>query len=63
MQLDVIQAQILTMFVRKEGKRVSNALYGLCKMFLESHAQGIQMLTNQSTRFKWPIVGMVSSAS
>ena len=36
----------------KEGKRVSNALYGLCKMFSESHAPGIQILTNQSARFK-----------
>ena len=30
----------------KEEKRVSNTLYALCKMFSESHAPGIQTLTN-----------------
>ena len=47
----------------KEGKRVSNALYTPCKMFSESHAPGIQKLTNESTRFKLYIVGVTSSAS
>ena len=32
----------------KEEKRVSNALYALCKMFSESHTPGIQTLTNES---------------
>ena len=47
----------------KGGKRVSNALYVPYKMFSESHAPGIQKLTNESARFKWHIVGVVSSAS
>ena len=33
----------------KEEKRVSNVLYALCKMFSESHAPGIQTLTNENT--------------
>ena len=36
----------------KERKRVSNALYGPCNMCSESHAPGIQTLTNKSARFK-----------
>ena len=32
-------------------------------MFSESHAPGIQMLTNESTRFKYLSVGMASSES
>ena len=47
----------------KEGKRVSNALYTPYKMFSENHAPGIQKLTNQSARFEWYVVGVVSSAS
>ena len=48
---------------RKEEKRVSNALYALCKMFSESHVPGIQTLTNESAGFKSLILGMASSAS
>ena len=40
-----------------------NALYALCKMFSESHAPGIQTLTNESMQFKYLIVGMALSAS
>ena len=47
--------------INNEGKRVSNALYTPYKMFSESHAPGIQKLTNQ--RFKWYVVGVASSAS
>ena len=38
----------------REEKRVSNALYALCKMlmFSESHMPGIQTLTNENARFK-----------
>ena len=36
----------------KEGKRVSNVLYGPCIMCLESHVPGTQTLTNGSARFK-----------
>ena len=42
-------------------RRVSNALYVPCKMFSESHSQGIKKLTNENTQFKnllwaWPRV-------
>ena len=49
--------------VSKEDKRVSNALYALCKMFSESHVPGIQIMTNESVRFKYLILGVASSAS
>ena len=47
----------------KEEKRVSNALYVPYKMFSESHAPGIQTLSNESAQFKYLIVSMASSAS
>ena len=47
----------------KEGKRVLNVLYALCKMFSEDHAPGIQRLTNENARFKYLIVGVASTAS
>ena len=47
-KLQFIQARVYN----KERKRVSNALYGPCNMCLESHAPGIQTLTNESARFK-----------
>ena len=53
----------LTRVYTKEEKRVSNVLYGLCKMFSESHAPGIQTLTNESTRFKYVLMSVASSAS
>ena len=53
-------ARWLSRVDNKEGKGVSNARYGLCE-FLESHARGIQVLTDQSARFKQPKVGVVSS--
>ena len=40
----------------KGEKRVSNALYALCKMSAENHLLGIQKLTNESARFKWYVV-------
>ena len=40
-----------------------NALYTPYKMFSESHAPGIQKLTNESAQFKWYFVGVVSSIS
>ncbi len=43
---------VLPRINNKEGKRVSNALYTPYKMFSESHAPGIQKLTNESARFK-----------
>ena len=52
----------MTRVYNKEEKRVLNALYGPCKMFSESHASGIQILTNESTRFKYKIMGVASSA-
>ena len=54
---------VLSRVYNKEEKRVSNALYAVCKMFSESHVPGIQTLTNESARFKYLIVGMASSAS
>ena len=49
--------------ITKEEKRVLNALYALCKMFLESHVPGIQTLTNKNARFKYLIIGVASSAN
>ena len=46
----------------RRGRELSNALYTPYKMFSESHAPGIQKLTNQSARFKWYVVGVASSA-
>ena len=48
---------------KTEEKRVSNALYTPCKMFSESHAPGIQTLTNENARFKQLIMGVASSVS
>ena len=61
------QILILSRVNNKEGKRVSNALYTPYKMFSESHAPGIQKLTNQSARFNgtlwaWPRVQANASA-
>ena len=58
----IIRIYIVSRVYNKEEKRVSNALYALCKMFSESHAPGIQTLTNESARFKYLIVGVASSA-
>ena len=41
---------------------IERAIYSVNK-FLESHAPRIQKLTNESTQFKWYIVGVASSAS
>ena len=38
-------------------------VYDLCKMFSESHAPGIQTLTNENAQFKHLIVGVASRAS
>ena len=46
----------------KEEKRVSNVLYALWKMFLESLAPGIQTLINENVQFKYFIVGVALSA-
>ena len=54
---------ILPRVNNKERKRVSNVLYTPYEMFSESHAPGIQKLTNESARFKWYVVGVASSAS
>ena len=54
---------IISRVNNKERNRVLNALYTPYKMFSESHAPGIQKLTNESARFKWYVVGMASSAS
>ena len=54
--------KILSRVTNKEGKRVSNALYTPHEMFSESHAPGIQKLTNESAPFKWYVVGVASSA-
>ena len=54
---------LLSRVNNKERKRVSNALYTPYEMFSESHAPGIQKLTNESARFKWYVVGVASSAS
>ena len=59
----VVTADMLPRVNNKEGKRASNALYTLYKMFLESHAPGIQKLTNESAQFKCYVVGVASSAS
>ena len=40
---------------------MSNVLYAPCKMFLESHAPGIQTLINESTQFEYLIVSVASS--
>ena len=48
-----------------ERKRVSNALYGLCNMCSESHAPGIQTLTNDDSNnelWAWPRVQTNTSA-
>ena len=42
--------KVVSIVYNKEEKRVSNTLYATCKMFLESHAPGIQTLTNESVR-------------
>ena len=60
---NILSRYVLIRENNKEGKRVSNALYTPYKMFSESHAPGIQKLTNESAGFKWHIVGMTSSAS
>ena len=46
----------------KREKRVSNALYALCKISAESHAPGVQKYTNENIQFKWYIVGVALSA-
>ena len=53
---------ILSRVYNKEEKRVLNALYAPCKMFLESHMPRIQTLTNESAQFKYIIMGVASSA-
>ena len=40
-----------------------NALYALCKIFLECHTSGTQTLTNVIMQLKYLIVGIVSSVS
>ena len=51
--IDTDDAHFITSKVyNKERKRVLNALYGPCNMCSESHAPGIQTLTNESARFK-----------
>ena len=56
------QLSVKARVYNKEEKRVSNALYAPCKMFSESHAPGIQTLTNENARFKYIIIGVASSA-
>ena len=49
--------------VGNREKRVSNVLYALCRMSAESNMPGIQKFTNESSRFKWHVMGVALSAS
>ena len=58
---------LATRVYNKERKRVSNVLYGPCNMCSESHAPGIQTLTNESADsnnelWAWPQVQTNTSA-
>ena len=61
------EARVLSRVNNKKGKRVSDALYTLCKMFSESHASGIQnwpmrVLDSNGMLWVWPRVQANASA-